>query len=438
MLDALVRKTDVIRRQLGSAGQVIEDRITKKLERNGIGKLCEARPDHLYESLLTVLLRLVFVLFAEDRNLLPSLQTEKAKRVYEASYALRSLYAKLLEDHALNPGTMDERRGGWGQLLALFRLIHGGHSSGFIQRRGGKLFDPDAFPFLEGRETPADPPMVLPVSDGCVLRILEGLMTIGGTKGRARERLSKLRGQSTPALSRTILDMSRLDWPLLDALHRRWQACFSTDDPDTKDLQLFRSLNMANAAAQLPAGADATNLDIGRSLALWSSAFEILAPGRSEAFRNVYALLDKITWNYSRCKETVYEAYGFKKDQTKRNLPSWLFGEINRARNDFLHGNPITDTRLIVAPAKRPLHLYASLLYRMALAAFLDLKYVPSPRKEGETEYEAYIRDDFAFGRFQGDVEVALSTIMMTEREQREEREARGARVRSRWRRGST
>ena len=155
-----------------------------------IAKLCQTRPDHLYEGLLTVLLRLVFALYAEDRNLLPSLQTEKAKRIYEASYALRSLYAKLLEDQALNPDTMDERRGAWGQLLALFRPIHGGHSSEFIQKRGGKLFDPDAFPFLEGRDATGDLPLVQPLSDGCVLRILEGLITIGGIKGQAREQLS--------------------------------------------------------------------------------------------------------------------------------------------------------------------------------------------------------------------------------------------------------
>ena len=43
---------------------------------------------------------------------------------------------------------MDERRGGWGGLLALFRLIHKGHKTGFVQARGGKLFDPDEFPFL--------------------------------------------------------------------------------------------------------------------------------------------------------------------------------------------------------------------------------------------------------------------------------------------------
>jgi hypothetical protein len=94
-------------------------------------------------------------------------------------------------------------------VLALFRLIHKGHGSHFVQARGGKLFDPDAFPFLGGRarfggETPPlqegarlahqrqeggeTPPLprVLPVSDGTILRILEGLMTLKGPNGRER------------------------------------------------------------------------------------------------------------------------------------------------------------------------------------------------------------------------------------------------------------
>src|SRR5258707_1083828 len=37
-----------------------------------VRELARTRPDHLYEGLLTVLLRLVFVLYAEDRDLLPS------------------------------------------------------------------------------------------------------------------------------------------------------------------------------------------------------------------------------------------------------------------------------------------------------------------------------------------------------------------------------
>jgi hypothetical protein len=148
--------------------------------------LAKTRPDHLYEGLLTVLMRLVFILYAEDRDLLPSRTDERARELYENGYSVRGLYGKLTEDAALNPDTMDERRGGWGRLLALFRLIHKGHKSHFIQARGGKLFDPDVFTFLEGRAAAADPPHVLPVADGCILRVLQGLMTLKGPAGRER------------------------------------------------------------------------------------------------------------------------------------------------------------------------------------------------------------------------------------------------------------
>ncbi|MBR1197791.1 N-6 DNA methylase [Bradyrhizobium sp. AUGA SZCCT0158] len=151
--------------------------------------LAGERPAHLYEGLLTVMMRLVFILYAEDRDLLPSRTDGRARELYETGYSLRGLYDRLTHDTALNPDTMDERRGAWGQLLALFRLIHEGHSSHFVRARGGKLFDPDQFSFLEGRKVDEDASCVLPVSDGCVLRILEGLMTLAA-KGGARERLS--------------------------------------------------------------------------------------------------------------------------------------------------------------------------------------------------------------------------------------------------------
>jgi len=154
-----------------------------------VRELAASRPDHLYEGLLTVLMRLVFVLYAEDRDLLPSRSDARAREIYETSYSVRGLYAKLTEDATLNPDTMDERRGGWGGLLALFRLIHKGHKTGFVQARGGKLFDPDEFPFLEGRASKDEPARILAVSDGCLLRILEGLMTLK-LRGAERERLS--------------------------------------------------------------------------------------------------------------------------------------------------------------------------------------------------------------------------------------------------------
>ncbi len=231
--------------------------------------------------------------------------------------------------------------------------------------------------------------------------------------------VSELHPQSTPALSRVVFESGPLDAPLLRGLLERWERGFGTPSPIADDIKLFRSLNMANAAALLPAGADATMLDIGRSVALWSSAFEILAPAKREAYLEVYALLNRNVFHYTPCKDVKYEAYGFAKDQTLHNLPCWIFGAINHARNDYLHGNPIDRDRLIVRPAKRPLHFYAPVLYRLALAAFIDLKYTSSPQRDDETEYEAYLRNHHVFGRYQGDIEVALSSIMYTEKEWR-------------------
>jgi hypothetical protein len=147
-----------------------------------VGALAKSNPQHLYEGVLTVLMRLVFILYAEERDLIPSMTDARARALYAQGYSVRGLYAKLAEDEARYPDTMDERVGAWGWLLALFRLVHRGHPSGWIKGRGGKLFDPDAFPFLEGRGAVADPPRVLPVSDGTILRILRGLMVVDGER----------------------------------------------------------------------------------------------------------------------------------------------------------------------------------------------------------------------------------------------------------------
>ena len=104
-------------------------------------------PNHVYAGLLTVLMRLVFVLYAEDRGLLSS------DAVYQKYYAITGLFERLREDAGRHTDTMDHRYGAWAQLLTLFRLIHDGgrHGGMKLLARKGYLFDPDRYPFLEGR-----------------------------------------------------------------------------------------------------------------------------------------------------------------------------------------------------------------------------------------------------------------------------------------------
>jgi hypothetical protein len=135
----------------------------------------DAKQD-VYRGLLRTLMRMVFLLFAEDRDLLP------AGDLYYRNYSLHGLFERLREDDGRHHDTMDNRYGAWAQLLALFRLIYRGspHPSLSLPARHGYLFDPDAFPFLEGRTLAAPKPPL--VSDGCVYRVLEKLLLLKGEK----------------------------------------------------------------------------------------------------------------------------------------------------------------------------------------------------------------------------------------------------------------
>lgn len=167
---------------LGALHELLRGFLADDDARALIETIADEDPDPLYEGLLTVLLRLVFILFAEDRELLPSMTEDSARILYDENYSARGLYDRLLEDRALNPDTMDERVGGWGRLLALFGMIHSGHRSGFIRSRGGRLFDPDVFLFLQGRQTKDDKARVLRISDNCILNVLEGLLSLKGDR----------------------------------------------------------------------------------------------------------------------------------------------------------------------------------------------------------------------------------------------------------------
>src|SRR5207247_1641168 len=105
-------------------------------------------PNHVYSGLLTVLMRLVFVLYAEDRDLISS------DPVYANFYSVTGLFERLRADAGRFPDTMDQRFGAWAQLLTLFRLVYDGGSHGAlsIPARKGYLFDPDRYNFLEGRD----------------------------------------------------------------------------------------------------------------------------------------------------------------------------------------------------------------------------------------------------------------------------------------------
>lgn len=182
-------------------------------------------------------------------------------------------------------------------------------------------------------------------------------------------------GQSSPSLS--VPDLNELDELLFEALVPRWRAHFLNNDHNWNNLALFRSLNMAQQAAGLPAGRAITFHDIGRMLGLWVSAFEILVHpggGGTAGFKQVYQLLDQGQYATEELTTKSWSAYPSKKTVQDDSLLCRIYGELYRMRNDFMHGNPI-DLQLITPPDGKPsLFWIAPLLYRCALAAFLQLR----------------------------------------------------------------
>jgi hypothetical protein len=231
------------------------------------------------------------------------------------------------------------------------------------------------------------------------------------------------RGQTSPILSPLDFDHMDVDTPLLNALLERWRVRYGTKRPQWSDRALFRSLNMAAAASKMPAGVDLTTFSIGRNIGLWVSAFEILTHTGQDKVRlwDVYDRLGAVPWRHKKLKAMRFLPTSSK---AKRNLGCWIYGEIYRVRNDFLHGNPVNQKSLIVKRSGRNLFSYASILYRMALTGFLDLR-PPTPTNPAE-----WSRERFDFHSNQGDIEEALLSVLVSDAAFRAERAARLSRVR--------
>jgi len=141
--------------------------------------LANVKPAELYEAGLTIMMRIVFLLSAEERGLL-LLGDER----YETNYAITTLRRQLRETS--DEELLEKRWDAWARLLALFRSVYGGvdHQTMRLPALGGSLFDPDRFPFLEGRakgtcwkETEADP---LRIDNKTVLLLLDAVQLFQG------------------------------------------------------------------------------------------------------------------------------------------------------------------------------------------------------------------------------------------------------------------
>jgi hypothetical protein len=191
--------------------------------------------------------------------------------------------------------------------------------------------------------------------------------------------VEQLRPQPAPALGRRSLSPSQIDQPLLGAILARWQRCFVDGEDSIEDRRLFRALEMARAASKMPGGSDATEYDAGRAVALWVSAFEILAhDGRRSDFRRVLSLLNHVQWLNQKLE--IKDRTVGKDKRISTNLAGSIYDRLYIARNHFLHGDLVTAQTLMLDKCRKHVHLFAAPLFRLALTGSLNLRFSDEDR----------------------------------------------------------
>jgi hypothetical protein len=192
--------TDQLGYQVRTAVEVLIQSLDRADQDHGRELLAGVPETVLYEAALTVMMRLVFLFCAEEKKLIPA-QTDD--EFYLDNYAVTTILDELriaADQHGEE--ILERRHDAWCRLLSTFRAVFGGvqHERLDLPAHAGNLFDPDRFPFLEGRKprttwrtTMANP---LPVNNRTVLHLLEALQLLqvkvsGGGPAEAR-RLSFL------------------------------------------------------------------------------------------------------------------------------------------------------------------------------------------------------------------------------------------------------
>ncbi len=182
LIDKSLQHQDEVTTALGEQVQRAVEVLIQSLDRADQDRnrelLEDVTPAELYEAGLTVMMRLVFLLSAEERGLL--LMGDEA---YEKNYAISTLRMQLRSE---SEEILERRWDAWSRLLSVFRAVYGGidHENMRLPALGGSLFDPDRFPFLEGRakgsnwlQESAKP---LPIDNRTVLLLLEAIQQYQG------------------------------------------------------------------------------------------------------------------------------------------------------------------------------------------------------------------------------------------------------------------
>ncbi|QXQ11301.1 type IIL restriction-modification enzyme MmeI [Paeniglutamicibacter sp. Y32M11] len=141
----------------------------------------------VYEGAVTAMMRVVFLLFAEERSMMP--QSPLFTEAYGVSGLLDDLDKRIRDE---GPEALDATHYTWHRLLATSKALYGGVTSEDVRlpAYGGSLFDPERFLFLTGIDERGA--LAIAVNDRVMLEVLRAVQyaVIGTGKSAERRRVS--------------------------------------------------------------------------------------------------------------------------------------------------------------------------------------------------------------------------------------------------------
>jgi len=128
----------------GALGERVREAVELLVQAHGeaLSEHCaDVDPAEIYRAAVRVVMRLVVVLFAESRDLLP-----RDNALYHGAYGIGGLLEELEKAAARGGNRLARAHSAWPRFLALFRLVHQGshHPALLVPAYGGELFAPAA------------------------------------------------------------------------------------------------------------------------------------------------------------------------------------------------------------------------------------------------------------------------------------------------------
>ncbi|MGM1079783.1 Eco57I restriction-modification methylase domain-containing protein [Streptomyces sp. H28] len=176
--------------------------LVQALSEAGLDAVHDGQPDPLpgdreevYEAAVTVMMRVVFLLFAEERGLLPQ------GRLFAMGYGISDeLDALDRREREEGSEALDGTHLTWHRLLATSQALSRGASFEDLRlpSYGGSLFDPDRFPFLTTRSPRGT--LSITVSDRVMLEVLRSVQ------------MAQLRGEPARRISFRDIDVEQIGY----------------------------------------------------------------------------------------------------------------------------------------------------------------------------------------------------------------------------------